>query len=166
MRALNEDWAVDAIRSAGQYLRSNSDVRAPAVGTIGFCMGGRLSLAAALKMVPIQAAVMYYGSVETDVQSLVPLKVPLLGIFGRDDHGISEQDVRRFEKALIQAGKQATILIYPGAGHAFFNEQRASYVREASNDAWERTRIFLDEHLRKQEPPRERIAPREPRIDR
>jgi carboxymethylenebutenolidase len=129
-------------------------------------MGGRLSLAAALKMVPIQAAVMYYGSVETDVQSLVPLKVPLLGIFGRDDHGISEQDVRRFEKALIQAGKQATILIYPGAGHAFFNEQRASYVREASNDAWERTRIFLDEHLRKQEPPRERIAPREPRIDR
>jgi len=151
MRALNEDWAVDVIKGGAEQLRARA--KSKGVATMGFCMGGRLSLAAALKGAPIQAAVMYYGSVETDAKALAPLTVPLLGIFGRDDRGIPEADVRKFEAAMKAAEKNATIIVYPAAGHAFFNDQRASYEKEAADDAWARTQKFLNEHLKGETPP-------------
>ena len=156
MEDLDEDWAVDVIEGAGEHLRSLGDVKARAIGTIGFGMGGRLSLAAALDDAPFRAAVVYYGYVVTDKESLASLKTPLLGIFGRDDRRVLETTAREFESALEAAGVPATILVYPSGGHAFFNEQRPSFVREVADDAWARTRMFLDEHLKGKRPPRAR----------
>jgi carboxymethylenebutenolidase len=154
MRGLNENYAVDVIKSAVGWLRAHdakTTRRAPGrempVATLGFCMGGRLSLATALKGADIQAAVMYYGSVETDPRTLQPLAVPLLGIFGNEDRGIPLDQIKAFEAALKEAGKDATVLVYPGVGHAFFNEERPGYDKEASHDAWERTRTFLSQKL-------------------
>lgn len=156
MRGLNENYAVDVISGAVAHLRGIEarERRSPtptgprmAVGTVGFCMGGRISLATALAGTDVQAAVMFYGSVETDKEALKPLQVPLLGIFGNEDRGIPLDQIRAFEAALKDAGKDATILVYPNVGHAFFNEDRPSYEREAANDAWERTKVFLKIHL-------------------
>ena len=156
MRGLNENYAVDVIAGAVAHLRGVEarERRTPtptgprmAVGTLGFCMGGRLSLATALAGTDVQAAVMFYGSVETDKDALKPLQVPLLGIFGNEDRGIPLEQIRAFEAALKDSGKDATILVYPGVGHAFFNEDRPSYDRETANDAWERSKTFLRSHL-------------------
>jgi len=49
---------------------------------------------------------------------------------------------------LKKAGKQATIVLYPRAGHAFFNEQRPSYVADAARDAWDRVTQFLGRTLK------------------
>jgi carboxymethylenebutenolidase len=154
MRGLNENYALDVIRQAIVYLRTvdaQMTRRAPGrpmpIATLGFCMGGRLSLATALAGANIQAAVMFYGSVETDPKALEPLQVPLLGIFGNEDRGIPLDQIQAFDAALKKAGKDATVLVYPGAGHAFFNEERPGYDREASSDAWERTRMFLAQKL-------------------
>lgn len=148
MRGLNEDRAVALVKGAADYLRRLDHAPNRPVGTIGFCMGGRLSLAAALKGGDLQAAAMFYGSVETTKEAVAPLVCPLLGLFGRDDRGISEDDVKKFESALKEAGKSARIVVYPGAGHAFFNETRPSYDKEAAQDAWANLQDFLAENLR------------------
>ena len=156
MRGLNENYAVDVISGAVAHLRgidarerrsaTPSGARM-AVGTLGFGMGGRISLATALAGADVQAAVMFYGSVETQKDAFKPLQVPLLGIFGNEDRGTPLDQIRAFEAALKESGKDATILVYPGVGHAFFNEDRPSYDREIANDAWERTKAFFRSHL-------------------
>ncbi len=147
MRALDEDRAVAIVRAAAAYLREEGSAAERPVGTIGFCMGGSLSLSAALAIPEIRAAVIYYGRVKTSAEAVAPLGCPLLGLFGEEDRGIPVEDVRRFESALKEAGKTAEIHLYPSAGHAFFNETRPSYDRSAAADAWERTRTFLRKHL-------------------
>ncbi|MEE9299794.1 MAG: dienelactone hydrolase family protein [Alphaproteobacteria bacterium] len=147
MRALDEDRAVTTIRAAAAYLRREEGTAQRPVGTIGFCMGGSLSLSTALTAPEIQAAVMYYGRIKTGDDAVASLASPLLGLFGEEDRGIPVEEVRRFEAELREAGKTADIHLYPQAGHAFFNETRPSYNREAAADAWERTRNFLRKHL-------------------
>jgi carboxymethylenebutenolidase len=154
MRGLNENWAVDVVTGAVSQLRAIEarERRGPAtgrmpVGTIGFSMGGRISLATALAGADVQAAVIYYGSVETDKAALAPLAVPLLGIYGNEDRDIPLDQIRAFQTALKEAGKDATVLVYPGVGHTFFNEERPSYDAEAAKDSWERTKMFLKKNL-------------------
>jgi carboxymethylenebutenolidase len=154
MRGVNENWAVGVIEGAATWLRATDARerrRSPGqrmpIGTLGFCMGGRLSLATALKGADIQAMAMFYGSVETDAKVLEPIAVPVLGIFGNEDRGIPLDQVKAFEAALKADGKKATILVYTGVGHAFFNEERPGYDPDVSIDAWERTTMFLRDSL-------------------
>ncbi|HYV86563.1 MAG TPA: dienelactone hydrolase family protein [Patescibacteria group bacterium] len=153
-RGLNDDWAVSAIQGAVTCLRSidaGERRRSPGqrmpIGTLGFSMGGRLSLVSALKGADIQAMAMFYGRVETDASVLQPIEVPVLGIFGNEDRGVPLDQVKAFEAALKAAGKKATILVYTGVGHAFFNEERPGYDPDISGDAWERTTMFLRDSL-------------------
>jgi carboxymethylenebutenolidase len=147
MRGLIETRAVEIIKGAAAHLRTLGGARDRRVATLGFCMGGRLSLAAALKGADLQAAVMFYGSVETTPEAVKPLACPLLGIFGKEDGGIPVEEVKKFEAALKATGKTAEIEIYPTVGHAFFNENSPSYVEHLAEKAWDRTKAFLATHL-------------------
>ena len=50
---------------------------------------------------------------------------------------------------LAMRGREAEVIIYPGAGHAFFNNERPeAYRRDAANDAWRRTLELFGRHLR------------------
>ena len=147
MRGLSENRAVDIIKGAVTHLRTVDKAGTRVVGTLGFCMGGRLALASGLRGAPVQATVMFYGSVETDADAVATLRSPLLGIFGADDRGIAVEDVKKFEAALKAEKKKATIIVYPGVGHAFFNEERASFDRMVAEDAWNRTVEFLEATL-------------------
>jgi carboxymethylenebutenolidase len=147
-RGLGDSRALEIVRGAVGYLRSGEKAFTRPVGTVGFCMGGRLALAAALRGLDVQATAMFYGSVETDPEVLRSLDAPVLGIFGAFDRGIPVEEVRKFEAALNRAGKTATILIYQDVGHAFFNELSASHDPEVAKDAWHRLKDFLTLHLR------------------
>jgi carboxymethylenebutenolidase len=154
MRGVNENWAVGVIEGAATWLRATDARerrRSPGqrmpIATVGFCFGGRLSLASALKGADTQAMVMFYGSVETDAKALEAIAVPVLGIFGNEDRGIPLDQVKAFEAALKAAGKKATVLVYTGVGHAFFNEERPGYDPDIAIDAWERTTMFLRDSL-------------------
>ena len=147
-RGLSETRALEIVRGAIGHLKSMDGGRHRAVATVGFCMGGRLSLAAALRGEDVQATVMFYGSVETSPEALRAIRAPVLGIFGAQDRGIPKEEVRKFEAALKEAGKTATILVYEEVGHAFFNELSASHDSEIAKDAWHRMKDFLTLHLR------------------
>ncbi|HEX2164441.1 MAG TPA: dienelactone hydrolase family protein [Thermoanaerobaculia bacterium] len=146
-QSVDQAAALDNLRQAVDYL--SDDLGAPRVGVLGWCFGGGWSLQAALAMPDdLDAAVVYYGRLVTEPAELEPLAAPLLGIFGGEDSSIPVDQVRRFESALDEMGKDAEVHVYEGAGHAFANPSGDAYQPEASRDAWEKTLAFLEQHLK------------------
>lgn len=135
---------VDNLSQAYRYLVAEE--RAPRVGAIGWCFGGGWALETALALPDsLDAVVVYYGEPVTDRARLAPLQMPLLGLFGGADGGIPVAQVRQMEAALQELGKDVTIVVYEGAGHAFANPSGQRYDAEAAEDAWARTTAFLSE---------------------
>lgn len=135
------------LRTGSAFLRDAR--RATRMGVLGWCFGGGWSLEAALALPEsVDAAVMYYGRAVTDRDRLARLDAPLLGHFGGADTGIPLDGVRAMEAALRGLGRDATVHVYEGAGHAFANPSGQRYDAAAAELAWARTTEFLARHLR------------------
>ncbi|HEU4333718.1 MAG TPA: dienelactone hydrolase family protein [Candidatus Eisenbacteria bacterium] len=149
MSGLAEDAALAKLRRGVDFLRSRDDVRAQAIGVVGWCMGGRYSIRLAATEPGIRACVMYYGAPITDPAAIKAIQAPVLGNFGAADKGPAPDQVKAFEKALKEAGKQVDFKIYEGAGHAFanINNPWGGYREEAARDAWARTLAFFKREL-------------------
>jgi len=80
------------------WLETQPDVDANRIGILGFCYGGRTSLAYSLHNNRLAATVIFYGSPETDSQILKSLPGPVLGIFGGADQSIPVEDVKALMK--------------------------------------------------------------------
>ena len=111
-------------------------------------MGGRISQLFALHSASLSAAVMFYGSPEIEPERLAALKAPLQGHFGAADQGIDVVARGRAAHRAQGLGKTADIYVYPGAGHAFMNEDGHSYHPDAARQAWARTLSFLQKYLK------------------
>jgi carboxymethylenebutenolidase len=150
MRGVPEDRARRDLRAAFDYLKSHKDVKPDRIGSMGWCMGGGYSLDVALEEPTLAADVIHYGHLATDPENLKKINAPVLGIFGAQDKGIPPEDVKKFEQAMKQQGKQIEIKIYPDAGHAFENPaNKDRYRPEDAADAWKRTLAFLDSNLKR-----------------
>ena len=103
--------------------------------------------------------VMYYGAPPRRARRSA-VQAAVLGNFGAEDKGPSPQQVRAFEKALKRAGKRVDFKIYPGAGHAFANEDNpwGGYREVAAKDAWKRTVAFFKRELKQASIPRGRSS--------
>jgi len=142
----NPDQASENIRKAYDFV--NTAAGAPKVGSLGWCFGGGWSLNTAMLFPDeLDAAVIYYGQVTDDEDKLRAINVPILGLFGADDTGISVESVQQFEAALERLRKNHDIQIYPGAGHAFANPTGRNYNAEVAEDAWRRTLEFFGHNL-------------------
>ncbi len=148
---LAEDEAMRTLRASTDFLRSRSDVRAHAIGVIGWCMGGKYAIRVAAADPGIRACVMYYGAPITDPTTIREIQAAVLGNFGAEDKGPSPDQVKEFEAALKKAGKRVDFKIYPGAGHAFANVNNpwGGYREGPTMDAWKRTVAFFDKELKK-----------------
>jgi carboxymethylenebutenolidase len=150
MMALRIDEAEKDLSGAAQYLLDHKATTGNKVGVVGFCMGGALSLYTATKNPNIGACVVFYGGHPNVKPDLPNLHAPMLGIYGERDKSVTPELARKLEQQLQSLGKQAEIVIYPDADHAFFNDTRPTvYNAEAAADAWPRTIDFLREHLAK-----------------
>jgi carboxymethylenebutenolidase len=120
------------------------------LGIIGFCRGGRTVWEYAAHNSGLKAAVAFYGPpVDPDTQKSVwpkspieratEMKAPVLGLYGEADQGIPLSQVDAMKSALQGAGKTFEIKVYPGAPHGFHADYRASYRKEAAEDAWKET---------------------------
>ncbi len=121
---------------------------APRIASIGWCLGGGWALQTALFLPgALDATVMYYGQVIKDRNRLAALDTPLLGFFGGLDASIPVRDVQEFRATLQDLGKNAEVLIYPRADHAFANPSGGNYNEEAAADSWDKTLSFLTRQL-------------------
>ena len=149
MMALRIDEAEKDLAGAVDYLLQHDAVSFAKAGTIGFCMGGALSLYAASKNSKVGACVVFYGGHPNVHPDLPNLKAPVLGIYGGRDNFVTPEVVHKLEKQMKELGKSFEVHTYQEADHAFFNDTRPEvYNSTASADAWARSIEFLHEHLK------------------
>ncbi len=142
----NQETGIKNMRAAVMYLRSQGATK---VASLGWCFGGRQSVELAISGERLDATVVYYGGgMATTTERLLPIKWPVLGIFGDKDQAISVETVRAFESSLKKLEVQNEIYIYPGVGHAFANPSGANYAPNETMDAWKKTLTFLNTYLR------------------
>jgi carboxymethylenebutenolidase len=148
MMALRIDQAEKDLRGAIQYLLAHEATTSDKVGTVGFCMGGALSLYAATKNPQVGACVIFYGGHPNVKPDLEQLQAPVLGLYAERDGFVTPEVARTLERKLKELGKSCEIQIYPEVDHAFFNDERKEvYNAAAAEDAWKRVIKFYQEHL-------------------
>lgn len=149
MRGLPEDRGARDIQAAFAHLAARPDVKKDRIGSIGWCMGGGLSLKLATLEPALRACVINYGHLVTEPATIGKIKAPVLGIFGDQDRGIPVADVNAFADALKKAGGKIQLHVYKGRGHAFINPNNKDGYHEAdASDAWAKTRAFLAAELK------------------
>jgi carboxymethylenebutenolidase len=147
MMALKIDEAEKDLRGAIQYLLGHNAVTSKRVGTIGFCMGGALSLFAASKNSEVGACVVFYGGHPNVKPDLPNLQAPVLGLYAGKDGFVTPEIVKGLDAELTRLGKPHEFHTYPGVDHAFANETGKNYNKAAAEDAWRRAVAFLRANL-------------------
>jgi len=148
MMAMRIDQAAADLAGAIDFLVSQPDVTSRKVGTVGFCMGGALSLYAACKNPEVGACVVFYGGHPNVKPDLAALQAPVLGLYAGKDGFVTPEMVRELDRQLTALGKRHEFHTYPQADHAFFNDTRPEvYDSAAAADAWQRTLTFFRREL-------------------
>lgn len=149
MMALQIDQAEKDLQGAVIFLQGHPSIASRKVGCVGFCMGGQLSLYAASKNASIGACVDYYGIHPNVHPDFDKLRAPVLGFFGEEDSFVTPDVVKKLEQQFQQHGKKADFTIFPGAGHAFFNDSRKdAYHADLAKKTWKRMLEFFRQNLR------------------
>ena len=125
------------------------------VGLTGFCWGGRAVWLYAAHSTRVKAAVAWYGRLTGDTDELHPdrpldvgrrLCCPVLGLYGALDQSIPLEQVERMRHVIAAGNKNAEIVVYPEAGHAFFADYRPTYNEDAARDGWTRLREWFRQY--------------------
>lgn len=134
-------------RAAFRTLKAQPDCTGK-VGAVGYCFGGRVVLTLACDEPELDAAAVYYGGrMETLFDRVPNIRSAVQGIFGEEDRGIPVESVNKLDELLDQAGVPHEVILYPGAAHAFLNDEGSNYHPQAAVDAWGRTLEFFARYL-------------------
>ncbi|MBV8890333.1 MAG: dienelactone hydrolase family protein [Alphaproteobacteria bacterium] len=116
------------------------------VAVMGFCMGGALTVAAAVHIPETAAALCFYGIPPEEFADPAKIRIPFQGHFANRDDWCTPAAVDQLESALKQSGAPHEVYRYDAA-HAFFNERSPAYDVACANQAWERMTAFLQARL-------------------
>ena len=146
------------LAAATDFARQQTWARPERLGVTGFCGGGALTLHFTAEDPGVTAAVPWYGHVKrtyadapgVDAFALASkIKAPVLGLYGGADSGIPTADVKAFEAELRKTNQNVEFVLYPGAPHSFFSDDRPQvYKKEAADEAWKRCLAFFGRHLK------------------
>ena len=131
LKALDLDTACRDIGSALGWLRAQPFCNGK-VAVIGFCGGGRIAFLAAART-DADATVALYGlHISQHLDELDNVKCPLQIHFGLRDQHIPKEEIDAVSQGiaahrLAHGGPEAEVLLYPDAGHSFFNHARPTF---------------------------------------
>ena len=138
------------VRGAVQYLKAKGSSK---VGVTGFCMGGALTLLAAVNVPEADACVVWYGYPPLEYIDAARIRAPLMAHWGSEDSVFPIDKVQALEEKLRDANVTFEFHRYQ-AKHAFANESADSknlpylgYNAAAAELAWQRTLEFFSKHL-------------------
>ncbi|MBM4404652.1 MAG: dienelactone hydrolase family protein [Chloroflexi bacterium] len=141
------------------HIKGMRNANAAKLGTTGYCMGGTLSWLAACLNRDVKAAACYYsgGLITRQTNKRRPVSphdyaelttAAILGLYGENDQNPPAADVREVYENLKKLGKTSEYHIYPGAGHGFTCDERPSFQKASSDDAWKKTFAWFDKYLK------------------
>ena len=131
LKALDLDLACQDIATAVGWLRAQPFCNGK-VAAIGFCGGGRIAFLAAART-DVDAAVALYGlHISQHLDELGNVKCPLQIHYGLRDQHIPREEIDAVSRGiaahrLAHGGPEVEVLLYPEAGHSFFNHARPTY---------------------------------------
>jgi carboxymethylenebutenolidase len=129
----------------GACVRDLRALGCSAIFTIGFCYGGSGSWAGAAWGHGLAGSVGFYGRPSRMIELVPQLEAPILALQGGSDQAISHEDNLGFEQALRTMGKDCELIEFEGAPHGFFDRQQEEF-QAASDQAWQRTLDFIEQH--------------------
>jgi len=137
------DAATQDIRGAVQHLKKTG----PKTGVVGFCMGGALTVLAAVHVKELNAAVSWYGFPPEQAADVRTISIPFQAHFAEQDQFFAPDQARSLE-ARLTSGKVKHESYWYKAQHAFGNEKGPYHNAEAAKLAWQRTTDFFAKHLK------------------
>jgi dienelactone hydrolase len=164
-RALSGPERAKDVFAAAAYLRSRSDIDGGRIGVLGYSHGGWTALNASTEKSVAEAGVPPFRAIVA-LYPFCPIRVapPLASdvqIFtGAADDWAKPSNCQTFvEKYGEETLHRPALVVYPGARHSFDSNRpdrmyyghQLAYDPKATADVVERTRKFLDGHLRSEE---------------
>lgn len=131
---------------------SESGGNAGRLSITGWCWGGRIAWLYAAHNPKVKAGVAWYGRLVGEASAIRPqhpiniartLKVPVLGLYGAKDTTIPLATVEAMEGELAHGSSKSEFVVYQEAGHAFYADNRPSYVEAAARDGFKRSLAWL-----------------------
>jgi carboxymethylenebutenolidase len=138
-------YGVPALRAALGHLAGRPEVDADRIGAIGFCLGRSVALTWACTDNRLKAIAPYYGAAPKPREAIRRL-CPVVGSWPGKDFTTKAASI--LETELTAAGVPHDLKVYPGAKHAFFNDQWRTYHSAAAADSWQRVLAFFAEHIK------------------
>jgi carboxymethylenebutenolidase len=133
--------------AAGVWLKSRPDSTGR-LGVTGFCFGGGISNALAVRMgSDLAAAVPFYGGAPP-LEEVPKIKAAVLVHHGSEDKRLVDA-WPAYEQAMKAAGVRYEGYIYPNAVHGFNNDATPQrYNKAAADEAWKRTVAWFNKYVR------------------
>jgi len=151
MTSLPPDRAARDMGGAVDFLAAHEAVTGRGLGVMGFCMGGMLAfMLAASRPDRIRAAVPFYGFPQGDAEpDFAAMQAAVQGHMAEHDDFFPPAAAKTLEDRLRALGKDATITVHPGTGHAFMGPHNAlgTLDEELAARIWPEVTAFLHEHL-------------------
>lgn len=142
-QGFDEDKGVEDLKATVRAVRKLEGGNGK-VGTMGFCLGGKLAYLMAARS-DADANVGYYG-VGIEKNLTEPPRHPLMLHFAEADKFVPP-DAQQAVKEAMQVNSCVKIHSYPGKDHAFARVGGEHYDKEAADLAHKRTIEFLKTHL-------------------
>ncbi len=144
IQAITREGLCADIEAGYNWLLKQTVIKKEKLGSIGFCMGGRVSFLANT-ILPISAAVSYYGGGLEQLTGEAPrLHGQHLFFWGGQDKHITPDKIDIIINAVKAAGKEYTNVIISNADHGFNCDERPSYNPLAAKEAWAHSLAFLE----------------------
>ena len=151
MTALPPDRAGRDMGGAIDFLLADSDVTGGGVGVVGFCMGGMLSFViAANRGDVVKAVVPFYGFPQGDSEpDWAALTATVRGHMAEHDDFFGPEAAHALEAKLQGMGKDVTLTVHPGTGHAFMGPHNAlgTLDEQLAAQIWPEVLAFLHDQL-------------------
>jgi carboxymethylenebutenolidase len=156
MGKLDADQMIADARATVAWLRARPDTT-DKIGVMGFCIGGHMTYLTAAETDVAAAASFYGGGIAAPkgpggkpapIHRTNQIRGRIVTLFGGKDAMIPDAQVNAIRSALAEHGIRHEVVVYEGADHGFFCDQRATYHEASAKDAWSRVKQLFASELR------------------
>ena len=140
------------------FMRGLDFVDGSSIGLVGFCQSGRTPMVYSAAGRDVTALGVFHGGIyprdyepiyegQEPIGDVIPrVSAPIFAGFAENDALVPLENIRRFRGELEALGKRASVRVFSGIGHGWFNVTRPKdYNEAASNESWDLLSAFVDD---------------------